>query len=95
MLVTTGPSGLRAGEIGEQLDIGATNLSFHLKELERAGLLRSTKEGRYVRYAVNIEGMRKLVVFLTEDCCQGQPELCGAIFSSAENLCSDDKGDPA
>ena len=53
-------------------------MSFHLKELDRAGLLHATRDGRYVRYAVHVEGMRRLLAYLTEDCCQGRPELCGA-----------------
>lgn len=85
-LVAVGPSGLRAGELGERLGIGATSLSFHLKELDRAGLLVATRQGRNIVYAVRIDGVRALLTFLTEDCCRGRPELCGTVFSP-EDIC--------
>ena len=33
-------------------------------------------------YAVHIDGIRRLVAFLTEDCCGGRPELCGDNMST-------------
>jgi ArsR family transcriptional regulator, arsenate/arsenite/antimonite-responsive transcriptional repressor len=86
LLVRKGPNGLPAGEIAEAVGASPTAASFHLKELDRAGLIRSTRQGRYVRYAIHIEGMRQLLTFLTEDCCQGQPELCGSIFKKAKTI---------
>jgi ArsR family transcriptional regulator, arsenate/arsenite/antimonite-responsive transcriptional repressor len=87
LLVREGPSGLAAGEIAEAVGATPTGASFHLKELDRAGLIRSTRVGRYIRYAVHFEGMRQLLTFLTEDCCQGQPELCGSTIKKARSLC--------
>src|SRR5262245_11590797 len=87
LLVKRGPSGLPAGEIADRVGIGPTNLSFHMKELDRAGLVRATRDGRYIRYAVNVDGMRKLLTYLTEDCCDGRPELCGQTFAAASKLC--------
>ena len=87
LLVKRGPSGMPAGEIATKIGIGPTNMSFHLKELERADLLRATRQGRYIRYAIDVEGMRKLLTFLTEDCCQGRPELCGEAFVAVSKLC--------
>ena len=48
-------------------------MSFHLKELDHAGLVTSTRDGRFVRYAVRVEGMRQLLTYLTEDCCRANP----------------------
>lgn len=87
LLVKIGPSGLPAGEIAEEVGAAPTAASFHLKELDRAGLIHSTRVGRYIRYAVHFEGIRKLLTFLTEDCCQGQPELCGSSIKKASTLC--------
>ena len=92
LLVKKGPSGLPAGEIADSVGISATNTSFHLKELDRAGLLRATRDGRYIRYAVDIDGMRQLLTYLTEDCCQGRPELCGKAFVAASRICRPRKG---
>jgi ArsR family transcriptional regulator, arsenate/arsenite/antimonite-responsive transcriptional repressor len=87
LLVKQGPSGMPAGAIADKVGISATNTSFHLKELERAGLLRATRQGRQILYAVHVDGMRQLLTYLTEDCCQGQPELCGAAFAGAGKVC--------
>jgi DNA-binding transcriptional ArsR family regulator len=87
LLVKQGPSGMPAGEIAVRIGIGATNTSFHLKELDRAGLLRATRQGRFIHYAINVEGMRKLLTYLTEECCQGRPELCGDAFVATSKLC--------
>jgi ArsR family transcriptional regulator len=92
LLVKQGPSGIPAGEIAEKIGIGPTNMSFHLKELDRAGLVRATRDGRFIRYAVDVEGMRKLLTYLTEDCCQGRPELCGEAFVAASGICRPRKG---
>ena len=77
LLVTQGPTGLPAGEIADRLGVVASTLSFHLKELDRAGLLRSWRRQRQVFYAADYEGTRQLLTFLTRDCCQGNPEICG------------------
>ena len=87
LLVRNGPSGLPAGEIADAVGAAPTAASFHLKELDRAGLVTATRAGRYIRYAVHFDGMRKLLTYLTEDCCQGQPELCGTAFK-AKSLCT-------
>jgi DNA-binding transcriptional ArsR family regulator len=91
LLVSQCPNGLPAGEIGERVGISPTAASFHLKELARAGLIGSSREGRFIRYAVEVEAVRRLLAFLTEDCCEGRPELCGSAFSTARKLCADPK----
>ena len=76
LLVRTGGSGLCAGEIAELLDLPKPTLSFHLKELARAELIEAQREGRSIIYRVRVEGIRDLMAYLTEDCCQGRPDLC-------------------
>jgi len=77
LLFARGASGMPAGEIAERLDVPPSTLSFHLAAMEREGLLRATRHGRKIIYAVRIAGMRDLLGFLTETCCAGQPGLCG------------------
>jgi DNA-binding transcriptional ArsR family regulator len=77
LLVQAGPAGLAAGEIAEELDIPSATLTFHLKELSHAGLVDSEREGRSIRYALRIDGIRDLLNYLLHDCCKGRPELCG------------------
>lgn len=77
LLVQAGPEGIAAGDIAEELDIPAATLTFHLKELSHAGLIDSEREGRSIRYALRVEGIRDLLNYLLHDCCKGRPELCG------------------
>ena len=76
MLVQAGPAGLAAGEIADRLSVPAATLSFHLTQLSHAGLVTSVRYGRSIVYAAEFAAMRGLVDFLTENCCQGRPELC-------------------
>lgn len=82
-LMRAGPSGMPAGEVGERLGLGPSKLSFHLAQLERAGLLRSWRVHRNIVYAVEIDAMRQLLGFLTEECCDGHPEICGSLLVPA------------
>lgn len=84
LLVKRGHAGLSAGEISKNVGIGPTSASFHLKELDRAGLIQSTRDGRFIRYTINTGTMRALLAFLAEDCCGGHPEICGVFFNSVE-----------
>ena len=77
LLVREGPNGLPAGEIADRVAVPSSTLSHHLAHLERAHVLRSWRVKRQIYYAVDIEGTRRLVAFLTEECCQGRPEICG------------------
>lgn len=77
LLLRRGASGMPAGEIARALGVPASTLSFHLAALERAGLTRSTRQGRHIIHAARILGLRSVLGFLTETCCGGRPELCG------------------
>jgi DNA-binding transcriptional ArsR family regulator len=84
LLVKEGPSGLSAGAIASRLQISPSSLSFHIAQLERAGLVFSRRASRQINYAVDINGMRALREFLTEDCCNGEPELCSSLAAAAK-----------
>lgn len=60
-----------AGKIAESLDLPPSSLSFHLKELSHAGLIRSRQDGRFVIYTARYDRMKDLVHYLTENCCNG------------------------
>jgi len=77
MLVRAGPNGMPSGEIAETLSIPPTRMSFHLATLERAKLLRSWRDGRRILYVASYDDMRQLLAFLAEDCCSGNPAICG------------------
>lgn len=76
LLVKRGPEGLVPGGIAEQLGIAATTLSFHLKELQNAGLVSVRREGRFLFYSTRFDRMKDLVGFLTDQCCSQADEAC-------------------
>ena len=76
MLVQKGPDAVAAGEIARKLDLPAPTLSFHLGQLKHAGLLSAHRNSRSIAYAVNYRTMNSLLKYLTENCCQGQADLC-------------------
>jgi ArsR family transcriptional regulator len=71
LLVQTGPDGLSAGAIADDLDLPASSLSFHLAHLTRAGLIVQRRESRSLIYSADFKAMNGLVGFLTENCCGG------------------------
>ena len=71
LLVETGPAGLPVGNIAEALGLANATLSFHLKELTRAGLTVATPNGRSITYAASFVTMNSLIEYLTENCCAG------------------------
>ena len=71
LLVEHAPEGLPAGQIAERLGIPPPSLSFHLKELWRAGLIAPSQVSRFVWYRPDLAAMNGLVAYLTENCCRG------------------------
>lgn len=76
LLVQAGKEGVAAGVLGEKLGIPPATLSFHLKALANAGLVKSRTEGRFVIYTANFTEMDKLIAYLTEHCCAGDAAQC-------------------
>ena len=77
LLVEQGSVGLSAGEIAERIGIAPPALSFHLKELSHARLVKSRQDGRYVFYAADFAAMNRLLAFMTENCCAADGGACG------------------
>jgi DNA-binding transcriptional ArsR family regulator len=72
-LVGAGPQGLTPSALSATLDVPASTLSFHLKELMRAGLVSQERDGRNLIYRPAIDQMQALLDYLTAHCCQGVP----------------------
>lgn len=82
LLVQAGPEGMTAGEIAEYLSCRQNTMSSHLKFLSQAGLIVNQREGRHVRYRASYDTVRRLVLFLMEDCCQSKAEVCRPVAES-------------
>ena len=89
LLVREGPDGLSAGAVAEAAKVSPSNVSFHLKELEHAGLIEARREARSIIYSANFEALRDLIGFLMKDCCAGRPEICAPVL--ADPCCSPPK----
>lgn len=76
-LVKRGPEGYTPTQLAEKLDVTASTLSFHLKELQRAELIDVRRDGRFLYYRPNFAHMNQLIGFLTENCCQLADQGCG------------------
>ena len=88
LLIRVGDDGLPAGEIAAKMNVPAPTLSFHIASLQRAGLVKSRRVQRQIIYAPNHEGLRALVSFLLEDCCNGHPEVCAGLLATVDAECS-------
>ena len=87
LLIQNAPDGLPAGDIAAKLATFPNTMSAHLKILEHAGLIGSTREGRVIRYVADMTGFRDLLAYLMEDCCNGAPELCQPIIQAVTCKC--------
>lgn len=87
LLVRAGPEGRAAGEIAEALGTRQNTLSSHLKQLAGAGLVRSRRDGRRILYQADFDTARGLVLYLLEDCCDGNASVCQPVAESIAVHC--------
>ena len=71
LLVQAGEQGMAAGAIAGALRIPNSSLSFHLSQLNRAGLVTQERQHRSLIYRANYQAMNALVAYLMENCCAG------------------------
>ncbi len=76
-LVGAGPQGMTPGALSAMLDVPASTLSFHLKELAHAGLVSQQRDGRHLIYRPQLAHMNDLMAYLVAHCCGGAP--CDAV----------------
>jgi ArsR family transcriptional regulator len=69
LLVQAGPEGRSAGAIAEALGVAPATLSFHLAQLNHAGLIAQRRESRSLIYSAAFSRMNELLTFMTENCC--------------------------
>ena len=71
LLVQVGEQGMAAGAIADALGVPNSSLSFHLAQLNRAGLISQERRHRSLIYRANYGKMNALVGYLMENCCAG------------------------
>ncbi len=87
LLVRAGAEGIPAGEIARRLGTVQNTTSAHLRVLSHAGIVRTERDGRVIRYFADMTGFRDLLAFLLEDCCNGSPELCQPVIEAVTCGC--------
>ena len=86
-LVGCGDEGAAAGAIAEQIQVGASNASFHLSALEHAGLIISERQSRKIIYRADFKALGGLVSFLLNDCCGNHPDIRACCLNDDSGCC--------
>src|ERR1700734_3445522 len=76
LLVQRGPEGLAARTIGQRIGLLPSSLTFHLQNLQRAGLITQRRDSRQLIYSADFSVMNGLVGYLTENCCGNSGAEC-------------------
>lgn len=69
ILLAAHPKGMVAGEVGAELGIPASTLSHHLEKLKNEGLVTVRREGTFLWYSADVDGLQELLGFLYAECC--------------------------
>ncbi len=69
LLLAAHPAGLVAGDIGGELGIPSSTLSHHLEKLKNEDLVKARREGTFLWYSANTDGLQELLGFLYAECC--------------------------
>ena len=69
LLLSAHPEGLVVGEISSELEIPSSTLSHHLDKLKNEDLVKVRREGTFLWYTVNCDGVQELLGFLFAECC--------------------------
>ena len=71
LLVVAGPRGLTVGAIAKRVKMPGATLSFHLSQLQHAGLVIVRRDGRRLIQTADFSHMNALLGYLTDNCCGG------------------------
>jgi ArsR family transcriptional regulator len=83
LLVERGPEGLSAGRIADQVGLVPSSLTFHLQNLQRAGLIAQQRISRQLIYSADFDAMNGLICYLTENCCGRSDSECATACKPA------------
>ena len=67
-------------DLCDRLDVTQSKLSFHLKTLRQAGIVRSRQQGRWIYYRLNLAQLVELEQYFSEFRCY-KPMLPGRVCS--------------
>jgi ArsR family transcriptional regulator len=84
LLIKRGPEGLPAGRIANRVGLVPSSLTFHLQNLQRAGLIAQRRASRQLFYSADFTAMNALVSYLTENCCVESGAECTVSCAPAQ-----------
>jgi ArsR family transcriptional regulator, arsenate/arsenite/antimonite-responsive transcriptional repressor len=86
LLIEAGAAGIPAGQIAKQVEAPQNTVSSHLSTLAHAGLVVGMREGRMVRYRIDLDAMRDVLEYLVKDCCAGNPQICLPLLQGMDSV---------
>ena len=57
---------MSAGEISDKFPVTAASISRHLSVLRDAGLIRDTREGKFIFYELNTSVLEEIMLWITD-----------------------------
>jgi ArsR family transcriptional regulator len=69
LLVRAGDDGLAVGMVQKKLNIPGSTLTHHIAHLKSAGVIRQERQQATLICKMEFDVLRKLVDYLTEECC--------------------------
>ena len=87
LLVSREPEGVPAGEIARLVGVPQNTMSAHLSILSQAGLVRGERHSRSIIYRADLARFRSLMLYLLNDCCGGNPEICAPLIADLTPCC--------
>ena len=87
-LIGCGDEGSAAGDIGKEVGAEGSRASFHLSNLENAGVVTSERQSRKIIYRVDRKLIGQVISFLLNDCCDSHPDVVACCIGIGENCCA-------
>ncbi|MCA0042897.1 arsenate reductase/protein-tyrosine-phosphatase family protein [Celeribacter litoreus] len=84
LLMRFAPRPVRPSEIADALGLKPNTLSGYLADLNAAGLISASRDGRSLYYKVELRTAEGLVGYLVNDCCRGRPEVCAPLAARGD-----------
>ena len=69
LLLSAHPDGMVVGDIITELGVTASTLSHHLDKLKNEELVKVRREGTFLWYSADTDGLQELLGFLYAECC--------------------------
>jgi protein-tyrosine-phosphatase/DNA-binding transcriptional ArsR family regulator len=94
LLMRFAPQGVRPTEIAAALGLKQNTLSHHLADLTASGLVRFTRAGRSLYYAVNLDTTEGLIGYLALDVGRARPDLLAPLLCASKDTVHMDRKIP-